>query len=1025
MSRIPLGRVSPIPRGEFDINTQYEILDIVTYNNNSSYIAKKSTINNELSNTEYWQLLASGISDTQEIIDWTIISPNEVYVNSLSDNEIENGTINFPFKSLQLGIDNALFGSNIIIAPSNYDENIIIEDKQNLTLVAEGAIGQFRVVINGNLTIRGTSNRIGITNIQFNGSYINNSLNCLTYFDNVNIVNETNLNGGGYHRYDYCFFRDLNIKNDTFCDIRSSQCEDLSTWSCLSSTATLSMIDILNVFLNHKQGNIFVSGTTMFIPVSSDNIGLISTANVGEGLLRIDNGTFKLSDGNYCKIEKTGNCLYTLGIVVYEPNISILNGDRIDSGLHSDQIFDNYNRINYTPIDGSLKSHLDAIDNKLGDVDINVIDLISTDDDNAIMQGTDNKLFVDKSSIGTGEERDFITNPIDLSTETTGILNIESIPQGIIEDIDEISNSLDGIINNLNITSDKLNSHIDSDDIHVTLIEKEYIQFLNGLIGNVQSQIDLLENKLDLAQNPFGNTYIVDTHADLSGISNPTERDLAFVRVDETQNNSTTLYNFTISWEFVMIVETEVRDFLVNPIDLSTEVTGILSKNNLPSDVGVNNHQELTNLDYNNSGHIGFASSNELNLLQDEVTLNKTTILSHINDINTELDNKLEPYDIVSGDNIHINRTGNIVMISAFTVPTPSIYPRYGVRIADVESNPLMERMYDAVDMVANVGTSLTDTPTNDFDDVYPFNQIVEETINGRVMIRIPKFYVRREHYQKDGLWRREWSICQIKYDNSYVPHEMFLKGNVAFIGSNPESDYNDYVWVAKYETSSNNQSISGASVQVSQTRATMRTNAKSIGDGWTVMDIATWSGLWTLFHIVFANRDSQSIMKGNYSGAVKSTGITTGSIASCVQISNTAMSFYGIENLYCNVYKWIDGININERQSYISTRIPDFADNTSTNYRQVGYVNDTTDGYITRLGYDNNNKFAEFPIAVGGSSSTYYSDYYYQATGWRVLCVGGYWDDYAYFGVSCWYASSASSNAVTSIGSRLTYKSF
>lgn len=350
---------------------------------------------------------------------------------------------------------------------------------------------------------------------------------------------------------------------------------------------------------------------------------------------------------------------------------------------------------------------------------------------------------------------------------------------------------------------------------------------------------------------------------------------------------------------------------------------------------------------------------------------------------------------------------------------------RYGVRVADDESTPPMERLYDAVGMVANVGQSLTDTPRNDFDSVYPFNEFVEETILGRIMIRIPKFYVKREYYQEGGRMYREWAISQYKYDDSYVPHEMFLKGNVAYTGSNAESDYNDYAWVAKYETSSNNQSVSGATVQVSQTRATFRTNAKSIGNGWTVMDISTWSGLWLLFHIVFANRNSQAIMKGNYSGAVTATGLTNNKVASCVQITNTAMSFYGIENLYSNVYKWIDGININNRQAYVATKISDFADNTSTNYRQVGYTNHASDGWITRLGYDVNNKFAEFPTAVGGSGTTYYSDYYYQSTAWHLLCVGGDWSGLVNFGVSFRNEAYTSLSAAANIGSRLTYKPF
>lgn len=236
------------------------------------------------------------------------------------------------------------------------------------------------------------------------------------------------------------------------------------------------------------------------------------------------------------------------------------------------------------------------------------------------------------------------------------------------------------------------------------------------------------------------------------------------------------------------------------------------------------------------------------------------------------------------------------------------------------------------------------------------------------------------------------------------------------------QNDYNDYVWVAKYETSSNNQSIGGAAVQVSQTRATMRDNARSIGNGWTITDIVTWSGLWTLFHIVFANRNSQSIMKGNYSGSVKATGLTTGAVASCVQIDDSAMSFYGIENLYGNVYEWIDGININARQAYVSAKISDFAD-TTTNYRQVGYVNHTSDSYIKQLGYDKNNKFAEFPIAIGGSKTTYYCSYYYQGSASYGVRVGSHWIENDTLGISYWNGYNTYTSVYSSTGSRLVYR--
>ena len=357
---------------------------------------------------------------------------------------------------------------------------------------------------------------------------------------------------------------------------------------------------------------------------------------------------------------------------------------------------------------------------------------------------------------------------------------------------------------------------------------------------------------------------------------------------------------------------------------------------------------------------------------------------------------------------------------------------RYGVRVADDESDPIMERIYDSAEMIANVGTTLLDTPRNDFDNIYPFNKIIEETINGRVMMRIPKFYVRREHYQEFDTWYREWAICERKYDESYVPHEMFLKGNVQYTGNNPDSDYNNYTWVSKYEISSNNQSISDASVQVSQTRATMRTNAKAIGNGWSIMDIATWNGLWILFHIVFANRDSGSIMAGNRTSTVLNTGLTTGALASCVQIAGSvlnsgSLSFYGIENLYSNTTKVVDGLNVyGGNQFYSCTNIANYIDDGSTNYVQIAYSTNQSSGYVKAVGFDANNKYVEVCTEVGASATTFFCSTLFNSIGvsWRVVGVGA--DNTSFYStISGLYIYFTSTSTWSSGSSLLIYRPY
>lgn len=93
--------------------------------------------------------------------------------------------------------------------------------------------------------------------------------------------------------------------------------------------------------------------------------------------------------------------------------------------------------------------------------------------------------------------------------------------------------------------------------------------------------------------------------------------------------------------------------------------------------------------------------------------------------------------------------------------------------------------------------------------------------------------------------------------------------------------------------------------------------------------------------------------------------------------------------------------------------------------YRPLNYVNVTTDGYTQTMGLDNKYPFARLPITVGGSSSTYYADYYYQSSALTemALLFGGSWIYGSGAGLSYFIASFASSLTNVAIGARLSWK--
>ena len=135
--------------------------------------------------------------------------------------------------------------------------------------------------------------------------------------------------------------------------------------------------------------------------------------------------------------------------------------------------------------------------------------------------------------------------------------------------------------------------------------------------------------------------------------------------------------------------------------------------------------------------------------------------------------------------------------------------------------------------------------------------------------------------------------------------------------------------------------------------------------------------------------------------------------------------SYRGIENPYGNVWQWVDGVNITARQAWVCDDADDYASNLfAVPYKQLSYVNASTNNYVKEMGFDANNPFAEFPESVDVVGNTPYKDYYYQNTAYYVARVGGYWNTTPGAGLSCWDLSAISSDTRVTVGGRLLKKS-
>lgn len=158
--------------------------------------------------------------------------------------------------------------------------------------------------------------------------------------------------------------------------------------------------------------------------------------------------------------------------------------------------------------------------------------------------------------------------------------------------------------------------------------------------------------------------------------------------------------------------------------------------------------------------------------------------------------------------------------------------------------------------------------------------------------------------------------------------------------------------------------------------------------------------------------------------------GFSLGSIAatSGSQVSNTdgrwAMTYRGIESLYGDMWQFVDGVNISDRQAWVCKNAAQYASNVFAHpYERLGYVNGADNGLITAMGFDAFNPFAQFSVAVGGSSTTFYSDNYWHGMGQLIALFGGMWNSGSSLGVSSWDLNRSSAVVSVAFGGRLLKK--
>lgn len=312
--------------------------------------------------------------------------------------------------------------------------------------------------------------------------------------------------------------------------------------------------------------------------------------------------------------------------------------------------------------------------------------------------------------------------------------------------------------------------------------------------------------------------------------------------------------------------------------------------------------------------------------------------------------------------------------------------------------------------------SGMSGTPSSPFDNLMPWAGMTKETIDGNVLVKIPKFWYKITNTS---------STLTIQIANG--PKDGFSVSPAHQARNSSEND-RDYVYVGRYKCDSSYKSTSSSSPTVYVTRATARSGITSLGMGYYIQDFAMFWTIRMLYLVEFADWNSQAKIGygcGNDS-RVQSTGYTdnmtyhTGTTQSSRTTYGCGTQYRWIEGLWDNVFEWVDGIRFSSSSTYIDTDPSTYSDSSGGTFigsriSSSGYIRD----WLVPSGTLD---WALYPILVGGSDSTYVPDYcYYNSTG-AALSVGGYYGCYPYHGFFCLFGNPSASSSYSYVGVRLEY---
>ena len=222
-------------------------------------------------------------------------------------------------------------------------------------------------------------------------------------------------------------------------------------------------------------------------------------------------------------------------------------------------------------------------------------------------------------------------------------------------------------------------------------------------------------------------------------------------------------------------------------------------------------------------------------------------------------------------------------------------------------------------------------------------------------------------------------------------------------------------------------------------TRANARALAHNRGTGWEIQTAASASASQMLMLVEYASFNMQekigvgvtSKVDDGATSMTEITGATTnlGNASGAVMNANNfnVVTYRGEENLWGNIWTFVDGMNINAKgihKLYVADHA--FADSVLDGaYKDTGITLAKANGYVSAFGYNEAFDWLFVTSEVLGNSSLPVGDYFWQNHTYNAVMIallGADWDDGADAGAFDWKVNDAPSYRHRAIGARPVY---